>query len=192
MKSIISDTRLNRDTEFDPNTDVRLALDAKYQDDIQTGGEPTDEAHMILEVISECINSLFRIGILVSKPTTRDRFKEALRASDPASSNLFDINYIKERYPKIRADWLLTRLGCANAKRRQFIKYCQDPNRSRQEAEEEGDDDDSISLTSASTITDALPTRSLPRLAELSKGQEPFKCPICSTLQSFESEKSWR
>lgn len=112
-----------------------LALEAGVHDDTQTVIEPADEANMILEIISECISSLLRIGVLVKKSTVRDRFERALRSADLIFPDQFDISYIKEKYPKIKADWLLTRLGRANAKRRQVIKYYQD-HRSRLGAEE--------------------------------------------------------
>lgn len=54
------------------------------------------------------------------------------------------------------------------------------------------DGDDAMSTMTASTATNALSILKLPRLADLSPNDEQFKCPICSTLTSFKSEKSWR
>ncbi|KAK3390306.1 hypothetical protein B0H63DRAFT_538563 [Podospora didyma] len=62
----------------------------------------------------------------------------------------------------------------------------------------EGDDelpeneDDDVSVMSASTMSHALSVLKLPQLAELSSDREPFECPTCYTLQSFQREKSWR
>ncbi len=44
----------------------------------------------------------------------------------------FDIDYVREKHPKLAhhgKDWLVKRLGKAIAKRRQFMKYCRDPQR---------------------------------------------------------------
>lgn len=87
------------------------------------------EASSILRMVSECLKALFRIGILVRKATPRDRFERALQQSEVAFTSQFDIGYVEERYPKLASKeslWLASRLGGANAKRRQFINYGRD------------------------------------------------------------------
>ena len=83
----------------------------------------------MLELVVECIKALFRIGMLVRKSTPRDRFQRALQYSRSTFYQNFDINYVEEKYAKLNREdsrWLATRLGSANAKRRQFIKYGQE------------------------------------------------------------------
>jgi hypothetical protein len=90
---------------------------------------PEDEAHMILEVISECLRSLFRIAVLVRQASPRDRFKRALQHSELAFPDVFDITHVEHKHVKLTqhdSRWLAKRLGSAVAKRRQFIKYCRD------------------------------------------------------------------
>lgn len=181
---------------------------------------PRDESHMILEVISEAIGSLFRIGILIRRATTRDRFKQALQASDLAFPPEFDVNYVREKHTKTRSSWLSARLGGAIAKRRQLISYCRD-HRSRLGAEQtldngtksqkedvsskattfapsmdlkelEVEEEDAMSFVSASTVTDPASFLQLPSLADLSPERKPFECPICFTLQVFQKEKAWK
>lgn len=53
-------------------------------------------------------------------------------------------------------------------------------------------EDDSTTTLTVSTISDSTSDLRLPRLADLCQNQEPFECPICFTLQSFQSESSWR
>lgn len=80
-------------------------------------------------MVSECLNALFRIGVLVRKATPRDRFERALQQSEFAFPPQFDISYVQERYSKLASQdshWLAARLGGANAKRRQFINYVRD------------------------------------------------------------------
>ncbi|KAJ3537897.1 hypothetical protein NM208_g6131 [Fusarium decemcellulare] len=183
--------------------------------------EPSDESHMILKVISDAIGSLFRIGILVRRATTRDRFQRALQASDLAFPREFDINYVKEKHRKICNNWLSSRLGGAIAKRRQLIRYCRD-HRSRLGTEQTIKDDtascmekasskattfahevalrdleveehdDAVSFTSASTMVDSASLLRLPSLVDLSPEEKPFECPICFTLQTFQREKAWK
>lgn len=101
-------------------------------DDLVLDAEDTsskEQAISILSMISECLKALFRIGILVRKATPRDRFERALQQSGLLFTPQFDINYVEERYPKLASKdsrWLATRLGGANAKRRQFINYVRD------------------------------------------------------------------
>ncbi|RTE79761.1 hypothetical protein BHE90_005740 [Fusarium euwallaceae] len=179
-----------------------------------------DEVHMILEVISDSVGSLFRIAILVRRATTRDRFERALQASYLAFPPEFDVNYVREKHPKIRQSSLSARLGGAIAKRRQLISYCRD-HRSRLGAEQTINDDaisrmekasskattfvprtdlrdleveenDAVSFTSASTMTDPALLLRLPSLADLSPDGNPFECPICFTLQAFQRDKTWK
>ncbi|KAH7133791.1 hypothetical protein EDB81DRAFT_859298 [Dactylonectria macrodidyma] len=188
--------------------------------DLGTESQLSDESQVILEVISESISSLFRIGILVRRATPRDRFKRALQDSALAFPTEFDVKYVEEKHHKLRANRISARLGAAIAKRRQFIMYCRD-HRSRLGLEEAVDDnptaqtekisskattfapgmdpktfeieeDDALSYVSASTMTNAFMALRLPSLADLSKDGEPFECPICFTLQSFQKERAWK
>lgn len=87
------------------------------------------EALSILSMVSECMKALFRIGALVRKATSRDRFEGALQQSEFSFTPQFDVNHVQEKYPKLASQdsrWLASRLGGANAKRRQFINYVQD------------------------------------------------------------------
>ncbi|AEO70014.1 uncharacterized protein THITE_131090, partial [Thermothielavioides terrestris NRRL 8126] len=95
----------------------------------EDGQAPSDEASMLLEIITESVKSLFRIGVLVRKTGTDDRFRRAIRSSNAVFPANFDINHAMEKYSKLRlrsAGLLATRVGSAISKRRQFIKYCRD------------------------------------------------------------------
>jgi len=107
-----------------PNRNTSLESDDDDDDEHTRLGQ--DEATVTLEVVSECIKSLFRTGILVRKSAPRDRFKRALQIPDLAFPAFYDIDYVKQKHPKASPEWLSNRLGGAIAKRRQFIKYCRD------------------------------------------------------------------
>ncbi|KAM0333081.1 hypothetical protein ACHAQA_001739 [Verticillium albo-atrum] len=120
-----------------PNRDLGAADELLDEEDTNGGqdqgetkaaseDEDGDEAHMILQVMSESIKTLFRIGMLVRKSGTRDRFRRALQMSSSTFPPIFDIDYVGQKYPKLRGrghDIATNRLGSAIAKRRQFIKY---------------------------------------------------------------------
>ncbi len=102
-----------------------LALRSDTNENLDSNVEK-DEAHDILDVASECIRSLLKISVLIRKATPRDRFAKAIQARDSPFIDLFDINYVADRYPKLgRPDmrWLCERLGRAITKRRQFLRY---------------------------------------------------------------------
>lgn len=115
-----------KDEEVDPGS-IEMPADESVPDTEYTSSKV--EAISILSMVSECLKALFRIGILVRKATPRDRFERALQQSEFEFSPQFDINYVQERYPKLASHdsrWLASRLGGANAKRRQFINYGRD------------------------------------------------------------------
>ncbi|KAI0150957.1 hypothetical protein BJ166DRAFT_378545 [Pestalotiopsis sp. NC0098] len=84
------------------------------------------EVEDLLGIASDTIGSLLRLVILVRKATPRDRHAHALRDQHEPFTDLFDINYVRERYPKLdrpESQWLLERLGRAITIRRQFLRY---------------------------------------------------------------------
>lgn len=122
-----SDFNFNSKDEREGLASVELTTNDPVPDTEHTYREP--EASLILRMVSECLKALFRIGILVRKATPRDRFERALQQSEFAFTSQFDIGYVEERYPKLASKeslWLASRLGGANAKRRQFINYGRD------------------------------------------------------------------
>ncbi|KAI0886876.1 uncharacterized protein GGS22DRAFT_158908 [Annulohypoxylon maeteangense] len=191
--------------------------------DIPSSPEPSDldEAHAIVEVILQYIQSLIRIGKLIEKTSPRDRFEQALQRMNCLFPASFDATHARHTYPKLcksSTQTLVERIGNANAKRRKFIKYCRDhkarleieddratkqsgeattlhPSRSAQFTHPEWDtteDEDRSSLTTASTTFESAESYTLPTLRELSADSEPFECPICFTLQSFSGDKAWK
>ena len=129
MSSIVTVESKNRETACDIGYDDEGTVQVVPSDDETATQRPTDEATMILEIISECISSLFRTGILIRKAGPTDRFSRALQMSTSAFYPSFDIDYVREKYPKLKGrdmKGLSERLGNAISKRRQFIKYSRD------------------------------------------------------------------
>ncbi|KAF5005211.1 hypothetical protein FDECE_8332 [Fusarium decemcellulare] len=122
--------RPNRDMAFDSSEEEELSGLPSPKNIASTitkeKEEPLVESHMILEVISDSIGSLFRIGKLVPGPMYQDRFEQALRASDLGLSKDVDIDYVKQKHPKMKTSPIAERLGGAITKRREFIRYCRE------------------------------------------------------------------
>lgn len=120
---------------IDGSRENRTIATTSYADEDNEGDdqdsyiETKSEASDILEVATDCIQSLLRISILIGKATPRDRFSKAFDHQREAFLDQFDINYVAERYPKLsrpESQWLCERLGRANTKRRQFLRYCRE------------------------------------------------------------------
>lgn len=131
MLSLCSETGTNLQLHTLDGQEHRASddfLTDAFRPDTEDTSDKT-EAISILKMVSECLKALFRIGVLVRKATPRDRFERALQQSEFAFTPQFDINYVQERFPKLAfqdSRWLASRLGGANAKRRQFINYVRD------------------------------------------------------------------
>lgn len=181
----------------------------------------TNSTAVLFDVISKCIQFLFRIGILIRATGPVDRFQRAIKKSDPVPAWPY-INHVRDKHSKLDRDgveWLINRLGNANAKRKQYMEYCRGHKSSldadahvRDGATEvlsskattfaadkvdplglnHEDDNDAATHMSASTTFDSENALQLPRLADLSLNEEPFECPICLTLQAAQSEKAWK
>ncbi|KAH9884170.1 hypothetical protein F4778DRAFT_763884 [Xylariomycetidae sp. FL2044] len=100
-------------------------------EDVMMPEEPSrgEQANMVLDMVNQCVKALFRIDMLVRKATPQERFQRAVQQSRFPFPAQFDINYVKEKYPKLVSDQgekIVIQLGNANAKRRQFIKYGHD------------------------------------------------------------------
>jgi len=159
-----------------------------------------DEAGTLLAIISESISSLFRLGVLMSKPSAPDPFNSAARL--PYTLTL------AWQSPRV----LERRFWQAAAKRRQFIIN------NLREADARKSQESQVLLASAylqeqsSTPSgirfsqirsdrgpshkqphnDMTSRPTLPPLADLSEPGQPFKCPICFTAPSFLDDSSWR
>lgn len=108
--------------------DVSAPRDQALEDE-EEGFSKDEQVKLLIDLMNECMKALFRTGILVRREVTYDRFQRALQRSRFTFPEQFDANYVEQKYPKLRGGAgraLATRLGRANAKRRQFIKYGRD------------------------------------------------------------------
>ncbi|KAI0965397.1 hypothetical protein F4678DRAFT_335366 [Xylaria arbuscula] len=134
LLEIASGGRVNREITFESGSslDNQASLPLNHQLEVGSGlTSERKESQDILDVISECTRGLLKISVLIRKATPRDRFARALQVDNPFIDQ-FDINYVAERYPKLRKpgfEWLCVRLGRAITKRRQFLRYSREHGR---------------------------------------------------------------
>ncbi|KPM46533.1 hypothetical protein AK830_g114 [Neonectria ditissima] len=216
LTSVIAGTNPGNNTMFGMGIKVEDSLFADDDSLELMARDPLAEASVLIDIISQCIRSLLRLGTLVRKSTSGDEFKQALQASELSFPSSLDIGHVRQAYPKIKDISLLHRLGYGISKRRQFIAYYRDQvarfwvedmedrrdNVSMHVGQLSGftgsmpsdtkEADDGIPLKSASTTAESFTESKLPTLANLTKDSQPFECPICFTIQSFITEQAWR
>lgn len=182
----------------------------------------TERSRLNLDLVSQCIKALFRIGMLIRKSSAQDRFQRALQRSEPEFPAQYDTDYIAHKYTKLSSsdtNWLASRLGSANAKRRHFIKYGREHQarlqgfentltdetalgqsskattfngEERFDSSRISEEDNSMSMVSVSTTFDNDKCLHLPNLTSLSPSGDVFECPICFIPQSFKNDKLWK
>lgn len=99
--------------EDDDEEDHDVQEDIPNQDNIDAA---TDE-------IRHSISSLFRLTIVTQNLSSRDRL-ERMEQIDVSAYESFVINHIREKYQLVEeGQYLVERLGKANTKRRQLLRY---------------------------------------------------------------------
>ncbi|KAH6694153.1 hypothetical protein F5X68DRAFT_49339 [Plectosphaerella plurivora] len=128
LQAILSRDRPTRQMASAPSSPSGNGSDDDDEvESLDDESDADDEAHMMLEIISESIKTLFKIAVIIRKSGTRDRFSKALQMSTSSFSDVHDIDYVRQRHPKLRQhsrpESVTERLGSAISKRRQFIAY---------------------------------------------------------------------
>ncbi|KAI1385762.1 uncharacterized protein F4822DRAFT_354088 [Hypoxylon trugodes] len=149
----------------------------------------SDEAKSIIEVISQCVRSLFRVGVLIRREGHSDRFQRALQHSDCTFPTWVDIGHVRNKYPKLckpEAGQLAERVGNANAKRRQYVKYCRD-HQSRLAYLPDNDNDDTNTAIESSKATTFFPDsfdRSTQSELNITEEEDNISLSTATTLES--------
>jgi DNA-binding MarR family transcriptional regulator len=88
--------------------------------------ETGSELQELLKATENSITWLFKISMILRNPTPSDRYAKA------ESIGIYDcepdIDYVRHKVPYLQwsgAEGLIERLGKANTRRRQFLKYCE-------------------------------------------------------------------
>lgn len=92
----VAEAAANADTEDEQQRTTAMST-VDFESDSDTEEIPRGEtASLILDMVSQCRKTLFRIGMIVRKATPRDRFERALQQSDFAFPVQFDTTHVEE------------------------------------------------------------------------------------------------
>ena len=99
----------------------------------------TSEIQELISAIKAGLDNLFKASIFIRKFAPNDKRQRA-SATKPFD-NRADVMYVKDRYSLLaqKNEALTARLGEANARRRQYFKYCRDHNDRLSRAPDEKD-----------------------------------------------------
>ncbi|TVY27474.1 Exocyst complex component [Lachnellula hyalina] len=92
--------------------------------------EQISEIKEIFESITDAINNLFRLSMIIRNNTSRDRYaKAAAAALSVPFDDKFDISHVEHKFPALKSkgkEWLVIRLGKSITQRRQYLRYCRE------------------------------------------------------------------
>lgn len=93
--------------------------------------EEVSEIKEIFASITDAINNLFRLSMIIRNSTSRDRYLKAAAAAAVSSpfNDQFDISHVSHKFPALHLkgrDWLAVRLGKAITQRRRYLWYCRE------------------------------------------------------------------
>ncbi|PTB69396.1 hypothetical protein BBK36DRAFT_1105883, partial [Trichoderma citrinoviride] len=187
-----------RNTAVPPDIRADLVSFFGLDANVEIHDSALEEVDMLLQVISKCITSLFRLGTLIRK--------------DPQSP--------LDQYQKLGNSQLAGRLSSAIAKRRRLFKYFSDnrlrrvpnsnsfvlvgsaPDKQTDKVMEVGESPsserpkegaDRVSTTSASSRAKDHSVLKLSPIVDISNmTNEPFECPICFNPLSIQDERTWK
>jgi len=80
------------------------------------------ELQQLMDAISNSTTGLFQLSMVIRRATPRDRYAKAQSVGTFIPD--FDIDYVRNKFPRAN-EWLVDRLGKANARRREYFKYCE-------------------------------------------------------------------
>jgi hypothetical protein len=182
--------------------------------DLDHGG--VTEIQQIYKALTENINLLFRMSMLIRRPAHHDRLL-GTRREDAVIFEPFDRQHVVEKFPRTNTE-IAYRLGDAISRRRAYLRY-----RDRHHAKlgkgitEIGDDastelsetiatefeepnfnldrmetESSYSQTSyAPTLLEGRSTMTVPSPPKGSANGQPFECPYCFFITTVKDGRSW-
>jgi len=80
------------------------------------------ELKSLLSEAAEVIACLLRLNRTIRNPAPHDQFMTPDPLKDTSRFEAYDINHVKEKFPNMK-EYLVTRLGEANSRRRQYLRY---------------------------------------------------------------------
>lgn len=81
------------------------------------------ELQEFTEAVDDSISSLFKLSVILRNANPVDRFA---KARPLGYMTQFDVDYVRQKFPEKAREpfaWLIERLGVANTRRREYIRY---------------------------------------------------------------------
>lgn len=124
--SIISGERKQEEgddlSDSDPETEGSSTSSDVDMDILSSVRSPFTELQHLFGAVSNANTALLKLSIAIRKHATRDDYLRC--ASLVPLDESFDINHVWQKFPYARPKkWLVTRLGQAITRRRQYLKY---------------------------------------------------------------------
>jgi len=122
--SVTTPNRVPPKSTVDENADSTTFAtlpDTQEPEELSSDSEEIDELEDCLLTVSNVITCLYNFSIAIRNPAPRDRL-EKCAAIDVSHHEKFDIDHTSNKFPNA-AEYLTRRLGEANTKRRQLLKY---------------------------------------------------------------------
>ena len=181
--------------------------------DLDHGG--VTEVQQIYKALTENINLLFRMSMLIRRPAHHDRLL-GTRREDAVNFEPYDRQHVVEKFPRTNTE-IANRLGAAISRRRAYLRYrdrhhaklgkgiteieddktelsetiateFKEPNFNLDRMETES----SYSQTSyAPTLLEGRSTMTVPSPPKGSANGQPFECPYCFFITTVKDSRSW-
>lgn len=173
----------------------------------------------MLKAIVEANTVLLNYSIAIRKASKRDLFARA--AGRTTMPDIWDINHVRERWPKLREqEWLADRLGSALTRRRQNFNYRREHREKLSSGIEDkhahgkqstkattlietqavtlnaqqGEESDTgfSQTTFQTTFESDVQSLRVPSAPSESDGGKPFECPFCYSIIRIRGRTSWK
>jgi len=128
------DNRISRAANFSDSETLEFGISDESDASSNEGSDSekrdqvgTSEIEELISAMSICVTSLFKASAFIRKHSSQDKRKRASKAAP--FDNKADIMHIADKYHLYgseRNEALATRMGEANARRRQYFKYRRD------------------------------------------------------------------
>ena len=111
---IISGERVPWEDQSDSDSDFS-------DNDLPDGEDSTTELQQLVSNMAEIVTCLMRLSMAIRNPAPHDQFKESVHI-DTSHFETYDVEHVRSKFPGAE-EYLVTRLGKAVSRRRQYLKY---------------------------------------------------------------------
>ena len=108
------------DPEFNSNASSDDSSVSSDDEQISEDKPSQTELQHLCQAVKNSITNLLKLSVAILKSPTHDDYSKL--ASEEPINDSFDISHVQQKHPGAMP-WLVSRLGKANARRRQYLSY---------------------------------------------------------------------